>query len=98
MDESPDHEPTLIKRDMGVHSMRNPQFATRSMGVVETSLSVPRRDGEGTYKQDGEHPSIASIGPRLGGSTHGYTSWKCTEHRRMPNMCAWHRRGRLEYC
>jgi hypothetical protein len=79
-------------------SMRNPQFATCSMGVVETSPSVPRRDGEGTYKQDGEHPSIASTGPGLEASTHGYTCWKCTERRRMPNTCAWHRRCWLEYC
>jgi hypothetical protein len=57
MDESPDHVPTLIDRGMGVHlnhpinsSMRNPQFVTRSMGVAETSPSVPRRDGEGTYE------------------------------------------------
>jgi hypothetical protein len=31
-------------------STRNPQSATRSMGVVETSPSVPRRDDEGTFK------------------------------------------------
>jgi hypothetical protein len=31
-------------------SMRNPQSATRSMGVAETSPSVPRRDGEGAFK------------------------------------------------
>jgi hypothetical protein len=54
-------------------STRNPQFATRSMGVAETSPSVPRRDGEGTYKLVGEPTLIASNGPRLGGSTHGYT-------------------------
>jgi hypothetical protein len=71
--------------------MKNPQIATRSMGVAETSPSVPRRDDEGTYKQYGEHPLIASTGPGPGGSTHGYTSWKCTERRRMPNTCAWHR-------
>jgi hypothetical protein len=29
---------------------RNPQSATRSMGVVETSPSVPRRDGKGTFR------------------------------------------------
>jgi hypothetical protein len=28
---------------------RNPQSATRSMGVVETSPSIPWRDGEGAY-------------------------------------------------
>jgi hypothetical protein len=31
-------------------STRNPQSATRSMGVVETSPSVPRRDDEGAFK------------------------------------------------
>jgi hypothetical protein len=31
-------------------STRNPQSATRSMGVVETSPSVPRREGEGAFK------------------------------------------------
>jgi hypothetical protein len=30
-------------------SMRNPQSATRPMGVAETSPSVPRRDGEGAF-------------------------------------------------
>jgi hypothetical protein len=57
MDESPDHEPTVIERGMGVHlnhpinsSTRNPQFATRSIGVAATSPSVPRRDVEGAFK------------------------------------------------
>jgi hypothetical protein len=31
-------------------STRNPQSATRPMGVAETSPSVPRRDGEGAFK------------------------------------------------
>jgi hypothetical protein len=31
-------------------SMRNPQSATRPMGVAETSPTAPRRDGEGVYK------------------------------------------------
>jgi hypothetical protein len=31
-------------------STRNPQFATRSTGVVETSPSVLRKDGEGAFK------------------------------------------------
>jgi hypothetical protein len=60
--------------------------------------SVPRRDNKGACKQDREHPSIALTGPRLRGSTRGYTSWKCTGCRRMPSTCAWHRRGRLKYC
>jgi hypothetical protein len=58
-----------------ISSTRNPQFATRSMGVAETSPSVLWRDGERTYKLVGEPAPIASNGPRLGGSTHGYTSW-----------------------
>jgi hypothetical protein len=50
------------------------------MGVVETSPSVPRRDGE--------LAPIASNGPRLGGSMHGYTSWsapnaRSTSHTRV---------------
>jgi hypothetical protein len=45
------------------------------MGVAETSLSVPWRDGEGAYKLVGQPAPIASNGPRLGGSTHGYTFW-----------------------
>jgi hypothetical protein len=31
-------------------STRNPQSATQSMGVVETSPSVPQRDGEGAFR------------------------------------------------
>jgi hypothetical protein len=68
---------------------------TRSMEVVDTSPSVPRRDDEGTCGQDGELPPIASTGPRLGGSTHGYTSWHA------PNVesrqCVRHHRGRLKH-
>jgi hypothetical protein len=48
MDESLDHEPTLIERGTGVHlnqpdnsSTRNPQFVTRSMGVVDASPLCP---------------------------------------------------------
>jgi hypothetical protein len=55
--------------------MRNPQSATRSMGVAETSPSVPRRDGERALKQVAELSPIALNGPRSGGSAHGYTSW-----------------------
>jgi hypothetical protein len=46
------------------------------MGVAETSPSDPRRGGEGAIKkQVVELSPIALNGPRLGGSTHGYTSW-----------------------
>jgi hypothetical protein len=44
------------------------------MGVAETSPSVPRRNGEGALRQVGELAPIALNGPRLGGSTHCYTS------------------------
>jgi hypothetical protein len=57
------------------NSTRNPEFPTRSMWVAETSPSVPRRDGEGTYELVREPAPIASNGPRIRGSTHGYTSW-----------------------
>jgi hypothetical protein len=68
------------------------------MGVAETSPSVPQRDGEGTYKLVGEPTPITLNGPRLGGSTHGYTSRRCTERRQMPKTCARHCRGQLGYC
>jgi hypothetical protein len=46
------------------------------MGVAETSPSVLRRDGEGALKkQVVELYPITLNGPRLGGLTHGYTSW-----------------------
>jgi hypothetical protein len=44
------------------------------MGVAETSPSVPRKNGEGAYKLVEEPTPITSNGPRLEGSTHGYTS------------------------
>jgi hypothetical protein len=44
-------------------STRNPQSATRSMGVVETSPSVPRRDGEGAFKAKTESSPRS---PRMG--------------------------------
>jgi hypothetical protein len=48
-------------------STRNPQSATRSMGVVETSPSVPRRDGEGTYYCKSESsPRSPRTGPGSG--------------------------------
>jgi hypothetical protein len=57
MDECPDHAAYPYRMGHGRpleppanSSMRNPQSATRSMGVVETSPSVPRRDGEGVFK------------------------------------------------
>jgi hypothetical protein len=35
------------------------------------------------YGKVGEPVPIALNGPRLGGSTRGYTSWICTERTRM---------------
>jgi hypothetical protein len=52
------------------------------MGVADTSPPVPRRDGEGTYGKVGESIPITSNGPRLGGSTRGYTSRICTKRTR----------------
>jgi hypothetical protein len=60
-------------------SKRNLRFATRSMGVADTSPPVSRSDGEGTYGKVGELDLIASNGPKLGGSMQGYTSWTCTK-------------------
>jgi hypothetical protein len=64
-------------------STRNPQFATRSWELWMPHPSVPQRDGERVCEQDREHPPIASTRPGLGGSTRGYTSWICTERRRV---------------
>jgi hypothetical protein len=53
-------------------STRNLQYATRSMGVAETSPSVPQRGGEGAFKYKSESSARS---PRTGlGSTQGYTS------------------------
>jgi hypothetical protein len=69
-------------------STRNPQFATSSMGVAETSPSVPRRDGKGTYKLVGEPAPIALNGPRLRGSMHRYTSWGAPNADHARYVCA----------
>jgi hypothetical protein len=82
MDESPDHEPTLIERGMGVllnhplaarQGIRNPRPDRWGLWKPHT----PSRGGtaRARLKQDGELVPIASNEPRLGGSTHGYTSW-----------------------
>jgi hypothetical protein len=81
MDESPDHEPTLIERGMGVQ-LNHPITARR--GILNPRLDrwglrkphPPSRGGTARERstQVGELAPIASNGPRLGGSTHGYTS------------------------
>jgi hypothetical protein len=68
-------------------STRNPQSATRSVGVAETSPSVPWRYGEGALKKDEEFAPIASNGPRLRGSTHGYTSWDAPDASGASRAC-----------
>jgi hypothetical protein len=68
MDESPDHEPTLIARGMGIHL--NHLITTRR-GICNPSHEGTPRERS---KQVGELAPITSNGPRLGGSTHGYTS------------------------
>jgi hypothetical protein len=45
------------------------------MGVVDTSPLRPAKGGEGMQKQVEELDPIALSGPRLGGSSHGYTFW-----------------------
>jgi hypothetical protein len=89
MDVSPDQEPTLIKQGTDVH-LNHPLKARRGIRDSRPARweswtphpSVLRKDGEGAYKQVGELTPIASSGSRLGGSTHDYTSWACTERRR----------------
>jgi hypothetical protein len=53
------------------------------MGVVDASPLPPAEGRQRAHKQVGELALTASNGLRFGGSTHGYTSWICTERRRM---------------
>jgi hypothetical protein len=90
MDVSPDHEPTPNEWGTNVH-LNHPLIAQRGIHDSRPARweswtphpSVMRKDGEGAYRQVGELAPITSSGPKLGGSTHGYTSWACTERRRM---------------
>jgi hypothetical protein len=45
------------------------------MGVVETSPSVPRKDGKGAFKTRRRARPDRLEWAKVGGSTHGYTSW-----------------------
>jgi hypothetical protein len=82
MDESPDHDPTLIERGMGVH-LNHPitaQRGIRNSRPARWELRKPHPLSRGETarertKQVEELVPIASNGPRLGGSMHGYTSW-----------------------
>jgi hypothetical protein len=82
MDESPDHEPTLIEWGMGVHLNHSlaAQRGIRNSRPDRWELWRPHPPSRGgtaraSLEQDGELVPIASNGPRLGGSTHGCTSW-----------------------
>jgi hypothetical protein len=104
MDESPDHEPTLIEQGMGVH-LNHPIIAQRG-------IRNPRPDRWGLRKPhlrpaEGRRGSVQNKSessprsPRTGpGSGARRTATPPRVHRTqaMPVMCAWHRRGRLEYC
>jgi hypothetical protein len=78
---SSDHELTLIERGTDVH-LNHP--LTAQSGIRDSRLarweswtphpSALQKDGKGAYEQVGELTPIASSGPRLGGSTHDYTS------------------------
>jgi hypothetical protein len=81
MDESPDHEPTLIEQGMGVH-LNHPITARRGIrnprpdrwGLRKPHPPPRVATARERSKQVGELTLITSNGPRLGGSTHGYTS------------------------
>jgi hypothetical protein len=70
-------------------STRNPQSTTRSMGVAETSPSVPRRDGEGAFKYKTESsPRSPRTGPGSGARRMA-TPPRERRTQATPDMCAW---------
>jgi hypothetical protein len=81
MYEFPDHEPTLIEWGMGVH-LNHPITARRGIRDPRPDRRGLRKphppSREGTTrersKQVKELAPITLNGPRLEGSTHGYTS------------------------
>jgi hypothetical protein len=77
---------------------RNPQFATRSMGVAATSPSVPAEGRRGSVQNKSQSsPRSLQTGP--GSGARRTTTPPGTHRTRMiPGMCARHRRGRLECC
>jgi hypothetical protein len=81
MDESPDHEPTLIERGMGVHlnHLVTAQRGIRNSRPNRWELRRPHPPSHGgttreRLNQVEELSPITSNGPRLRGSMHGYTS------------------------
>jgi hypothetical protein len=77
-------------------STRNPQFTTRSMGVLETSPSVTRRGGEGAFRTKRRaHPDRLEWAKARGLDARLHLLG-CTE-RKNHQSCACNR-GRLEHC
>jgi hypothetical protein len=94
MDESPDHEPTLIERGMGVHlnHLLTAQRGIRDPRPDRWGLRKPHPPSRGgtawvRLKQDEELSPIASNVPRFGGSTHGYTSWDAPDVNDASRAC-----------
>jgi hypothetical protein len=94
MDESPDHEPTLIEWGMGIHLNRplTAQRGIRNPRPDRWGLRKPHPTSRGgaaraRLKQDEELAPIASNGPRLGGSTHRYTSWDAPNANGAGRVC-----------
>jgi hypothetical protein len=77
-------------------STRNPQFTTRSMGVVETSPSVPPRDGEGAFRTRRRARPDCLEWAQARGLDARLHLLGCTE-RESHRSCACDR-GRLGYC
>jgi hypothetical protein len=83
-------------------STRNPQSTTRSMGVAETSHSVPRRDGEGAFKtRRRAHPDRLEWAQARGLDARLHLL-RCTERERYQSRVhhrSWlkHRRRRLRH-
>jgi hypothetical protein len=81
MDESLDHELTLVERGTSIH-LNHPITARRGIRNPRPDrwglqkAHPPPRGGTARERliQVGELAPIASNRPRLGGSTHGYTS------------------------
>jgi hypothetical protein len=57
------------------------------MGVVETSPSVPRRDGDGAFKTRRRARPDRLEWAKARGSTHGYTSWDAPNAKDITRAC-----------
>jgi hypothetical protein len=104
MDESPDHEPTLIERGMGVH-LNHPITARRGIrnprpdrwGLRKPHPLSRRGTARERSKQVTELAPIARTGPGSG-ARRTVTPPRVHRTRAVPVMCVWHRRGLLEHC